>query len=344
MDLLTTVMQAMGTVLKMDSSGPAAGPHEPASMASILRLIEQSPELMQTVLPPGVRRVLANKPIGRTITTQPATSSPVTATSKVGVVKAARGMNSVGESTSDNSALAGRARRMSARSGEARFVARPAMLTRRVGTSTAASPPTAPTFTQSIGTLPPNKSVTIKFQVTVNSPFPVGVCSVTNQGTVTGNFTTVMTNSDITNIDVPPAISSCQSNISANTDPNLCTSSQSFTVTAAGCPAPTITCKDQTNVTITSPHAFPKGVTTVTCTAANGNPPDATCTFTVTVNDNQGPVFSGCTNITTNTAPGLCTAAPTFAPTATDNCDGSRPVTCNPTSGSTFNKGVTTVT
>src|SRR5207249_5905372 len=69
-----------------------------------------------------------------------------------------------------------------------------------------------------------------------------------------------------------------------------------------------------------------------------------TCSFTVTVNDNQNPTVTCPANITTNTAPGVCSQVVTYAPTATDNCPGVSAVTCSPASGSTFNKGTTTVT
>src|SRR5262249_19002656 len=72
----------------------------------------------------------------------------------------------------------------------------------------------------------------------------------------------------------------------------------------------------------------------------------ASCSFTVTVTDNQMPTLTGCpSNQTVNTATGTCSATVTYtAPTATDNCPGVGTVTCTPASGSTFQKGVTTVT
>src|SRR5207244_1799692 len=156
---------------------------------------------------------------------------------------------------------------------------------------------------------------------------------------VTGsNFTSVTIAPDTATIVKPVVLTSmCPANITKNTDANVCTAMTTFTPpTADGCPAPTVTCVPA------SGFAFPKGTTTVTCTATNGST-SAMCSFTVTVNDNQAPVLSGCTNQTINTAAGVCTATATYTPTATDNCDGSRPVMCIPASGSTFNKGVTTV-
>ncbi len=198
------------------------------------------------------------------------------------------------------------------------------------------------TVTKGIAVIPPGKTVTITFSVTIDTPFPPNVCTVTNQGSVSGsNFSTVATNAATTTVLLAPTIGACPTNITTNTDAGLCTAAVTFaTPTATGCPSPTVTCSPA------SGSAFAKGTTTVTCTATNGVSPNSTCSFTVTVNDNQGPTFAGCpTNISANTDAGLCTAAVIYvAPTATDACDGARTVTCLPASGGSFPKGVTTVT
>src|SRR5260370_28473500 len=137
-----------------------------------------------------------------------------------------------------------------------------------------------------------------------------------------------------------PVLSGC-TNQTINTAAGVCTATATYTPTA------TDNCDGSRPVTCVpaSGSTFNKGVTTVSCSASDlaGTPNTGMCTFTITVNDNQAPVLSGCTNQSLNTAPGVCTATATYAPTATDNCDGSRPVTCVPASGATFNKGVTTV-
>ena len=198
------------------------------------------------------------------------------------------------------------------------------------------------TVSKGIAIIPPGKIVTITFSVTIDTPFPPNVCTVSNQGLVSGsNFSSVATNPATTTVLLAPTIGSCPTNITTNTDAGLCTAAVTFTTpTATGCPSPTVTCSPA------SGSAFAKGTTTVTCTATNGVSPNSTCSFTVTVADNQGPTFAGCpTNISANTAAGLCTAAVTYiAPTATDACEGARTVTCLPASGSSFAKGVTTVT
>jgi hypothetical protein len=211
-----------------------------------------------------------------------------------------------------------------------------ATIARRVG---ALNPFSGETVTLSIGTIPAGKSVTIMFQVTVNTPFPNGVCNVTNQGHVTGsNFSQVDTNSDVAPINSALTIGACPANITTSTDAGVCTAVVTYTSpTAAACPAPTVTCNPA------SGSAFNKGTTTVTCTASNGSSPDQSCSFTVTVNDTEPPTVTCPSPITANTDPGLCTAVVTYAtPAGHDNCPGVT-VNCSPTSGSTFNKGVTTV-
>lgn len=90
---------------------------------------------------------------------------------------------------------------------------------------------------------------------------------------------------------------------------------------------------------------FPRGTTTVTCTASDsfGNT-SKPCSFTVTVTDQTPPAVSCPANIVKSTDPNQCSTTATYTATATDNCDGPLTPTCAPQSGSTFQKGVTTVT
>ncbi len=137
--------------------------------------------------------------------------------------------------------------------------------------------------------------------------------------------------------NTPPTIA-CPANIAQNTDPGQCTAVVTFSPTAGGTPSSSVVCIPA------SGSAFAKGVTTVNCTASNGVGSNATCSFTVTVNDAQNPTIACPTNITANTAAGQCSAAVTYTtPTAMDNCSGAT-VACVPASGSTFQKGTTTVT
>jgi uncharacterized repeat protein (TIGR01451 family) len=315
-DLLTVVMRELGTVYLQGQ------PRTPRPLRA----------LMESTLAPSVRRMpvfsviersssdvksRARQSLNAGAATTPSplkqtviTPIPAVFNSRTGVVSGSYGRN---------------ARRMSYGTSSRRVAA--------------LSPFSGETVTLNIGTIPPGKSVTIMFQVMINNPLPSGVCSVTNQGHVTGtNFSTVDTNTDVTPIAKPVTIA-CPANITTNTGPGVCTATVTYTTpTGDGCPTPTVTCNP------VSGFAFPKGTTTVTCTATNGNPPDASCTFTVTVNDNQPPTIACPANVIQSTDPGQCSAVVTYAnATATDNCPGVGTPVCTPASGSTFAKGTTTV-
>lgn len=94
-----------------------------------------------------------------------------------------------------------------------------------------------------------------------------------------------------------------------------------------------------------SGSVFPRGTTTVSCTASDsfGNT-SKPCSFTITVTDQAPPAVSCPANIVKSTDPNQCSTSATYTVTATDNCDGTVTATCAPASGSTFQKGVTTVT
>ncbi|MEJ7610664.1 MAG: HYR domain-containing protein, partial [Ferruginibacter sp.] len=133
---------------------------------------------------------------------------------------------------------------------------------------------------------------------------------------------------------------------SYNTDPGVCTSTQSFTATATdNCPGTTIA-YTVGGSPITFPYAFPKGSTTVTATATDASGRTASCNFIVNVVDNENPAITCPANITANTAPGTCSAVVTYtAPVGTDNCPGSTTTQiAGLASGSTFPKGTTTNT
>ena len=136
---------------------------------------------------------------------------------------------------------------------------------------------------------------------------------------------------------------SCPADITANTDPGVCTANVTFaaTTTVAGTPASVIYYRIG-NTAITSPRVFPLGTTTVIATALNARGYDS-CSFRVTVRDVQPPAITCPANITLPNAPGQCGAIATFSVTATDNC-GSPTVTTQPASGTFFQVGTTTVT
>jgi hypothetical protein len=81
----------------------------------------------------------------------------------------------------------------------------------------------------------------------------------------------------------------------------------------------------------------------VTCIATDAAGNKDTCQFNVNVADNSPPVVNCPANMTLNTTFGRCDATANYNVNASDNCAGAT-VVCTPPSGSSFNKGVTTVT
>ena len=103
---------------------------------------------------------------------------------------------------------------------------------------------------------------------------------------------------------------------------------------------------DPTLIVVCSPASgatFAVGTTTVNCTATDDANNQSSASFTVTVTDNTAPSLSVPGNITAE-ASAAAGAIVTFAPTATDLVTAAPVVTCEPSSGSTFAIGVTTVT
>lgn len=136
----------------------------------------------------------------------------------------------------------------------------------------------------------------------------------------------------------PPAIT-CPGNIVTNVAEDGCTQVVAFAPIASGSPMPAIRCRIG-NETITSPHLFPAGVSTVICTASNANG-STSCSFTVTVTDSEPPVITCPPDMFVSALPGEGGAVVEFdTPAVGDNCT---TVVCNPPSGSTFPLGETFV-
>ncbi|HYP53444.1 MAG TPA: HYR domain-containing protein, partial [Pyrinomonadaceae bacterium] len=210
------------------------------------------------------------------------------------------------------------------------------------------------TVSLDIGTLPATKSMTITFKVTVNNT--LNAAEISNQGQVSGtNFPAVLTDDPDTAAPNDPTVTpagspaeiTCPADITVNTDPNAFSASVSFSATATGSPNPTVECKVGATV-INSPHTFPVGTTSVQCTATNGIGAADSCSFNVTVNDNQTPVINCPANIVTTTDANSCAANVSVGtPTATDN-DPNLNVAGTRSDGQPLNapypKGTTTIT
>ncbi len=175
------------------------------------------------------------------------------------------------------------------------------------------------------------------------STFPIGVNTVTHTATdAAGNTTSC--SFTITVVDhIPPAIS-CPANITVNTAAGTCGRTVTYTA-----PVGTDNCSGVTTARtagLASGATFPVGMNTVTYTATDAAGNTASCSFTITVIDNNPPAISCPANITVNAAAGTCAQVVTYTPpVGTDNCSGVTTArTAGLASGATFPVGVNTVT
>jgi len=140
---------------------------------------------------------------------------------------------------------------------------------------------------------------------------------------------------------------SCPANITANTDPGVCSATVNpGTATATdNCDTtPTIVGTRSDNQPLNA--SYPKGTTTIHWTATDDAGNSSSCNQTVTVNDNEPPTISCPSNITKNNDPGTCGAVVTYTtPVGQDNCPGATTAqTAGLPSGSTYPVGTTTNT
>ena len=182
----------------------------------------------------------------------------------------------------------------------------------------------------------------------LSADFPVGITSISWTATDdAGNISAVCVQKIIVKDDQKPIISGCPSNITQSNDAGNCSAVVTWTE-----PTSTDNCTASESIVWTRSHlpgfTFPIGVTAVNYTAKDAAGNTQSCSFNVTVVDNEKPIISGCpTNISKSSDPGSCTALVTWTePTATDNCTapGSLVWTKSHLPGSVFPLGVTTVT
>ena len=168
------------------------------------------------------------------------------------------------------------------------------------------------------------------------STFNVGTTTVTSVATdASGNTATCSFLVKVFDNQAP--VISCPSNISQSTDAGNCTAVVTFNVTASdNCSISSVVSNPASGST------FSIGTTTVNSIATDVHGNTSTCSFSVTITDNEVPVITCSGNITQNADQGNCSAIVTFSVTATDNC-GNPTVVSSPASGSTFNVGTTTV-
>jgi hypothetical protein len=170
------------------------------------------------------------------------------------------------------------------------------------------------------------------------STFPLGTTTVSctatdsSKNSSSGSFT-------ITVQDTTPPVLNLPSNITVDA-----TSGSGAVVTFSASATDAVSGSLPATCTPSSGSAFPIGGTTVNCSATDGINPPVSGSFTVTVTDGAGPVFSNVPASLTVEANGPAGSIINYtAPTASDEVDGPAVVSCNPASGSTFSLGPHTV-
>ncbi|MFH1120176.1 MAG: Calx-beta domain-containing protein, partial [Bacteroidota bacterium] len=186
--------------------------------------------------------------------------------------------------------------------------------------------------------------------------FNVGVTTITVTVTDAANNTASCSFSVTITDNEDPTIT-CPSNITASNGAGLCSASIVVPAVTFGdnCSGPAIAWTLSGATTGSGngqigTRSFSVGITTVNYTVSDGASPanTATCSFTITISDNEAPVISGCpANITRTSGAGVCTATVSWTePTATDNCTtaGNLVWTKSHLPGSVFSAGTTNVT
>ena len=199
---------------------------------------------------------------------------------------------------------------------------------------------------------------TITLRVYNASNVLIGTCTTTPTGMASNwrahfiGFNSASTNISRIEVDGPYIVLdmltfencvsvTCPGNLTANNTAGLCNAVVNYTSSSTGTPAPAISYTFTGATTGSgsgngSGSTFNRGVTTVTLTATN-TCGTASCSFTVTVVDNQAPVINCIANIV---ACGSQVINYTN-PTATDNCSATVTQTAGLPSGSVFPVGTT---
>lgn len=173
--------------------------------------------------------------------------------------------------------------------------------------------------------------------------FPKGATPVTVTAKDECGNTTIKTFTvTVTDNEAPVVV--CSGNISVSNDAGVCGAVVNYTapVGADNCPGATTV----QVAGLAGGSLFPIGTTTNTFVVTDASGNRDTCSFTVTVTDNQAPVIACPGNIYVNNDAGICGAVVNYtAPVGTDNCPGvTTAQVAGLATGATFPVGTTTNT
>lgn len=122
----------------------------------------------------------------------------------------------------------------------------------------------------------------------------------------------------------PPVVNCPTTNLTVFTNQDLCTSSQTYTATATDNSGSVTVVYSIGGSPITFPYNFPKGTTTVNVTATDPSNNSESCSFDVTVVDNQPPAITCPGPVSAFADIGYCdaTGVSLGTPVTSDNCTG----------------------
>ncbi|MBI4470930.1 MAG: HYR domain-containing protein [Acidobacteria bacterium] len=168
------------------------------------------------------------------------------------------------------------------------------------------------------------------------SSFTIGLTTVTcTASDSSGN--TASCSFTITVNDAEAPVMTCPANIVLSAAPNQCSSVATYELptTTDNCPGVVVSCAP------TSGSMFNQGTTTVTCSAMDASGNTTSCSFNVTVIDDQNPIITCPSNQTATSSSGPVPVNYP-SPVVSDNCPGVT-ASCTPPSGANFPLGMTTV-
>lgn len=197
----------------------------------------------------------------------------------------------------------------------------------------------APTATDNC----PGVSVGLVSGPTSGDLLMVGDYTVTYLATdAAGNTDQCSFNITISEVSLP--VFDCPVDFSVPADPGGCTATVTFAAPTATDPCSSVMVTQ--TVGPASGSIFPAGSTTIEFTAEDEFGNTETCSFDITVVDDENPTITCPENISVNTDPSTCGASVTYdPPMANDNCGiASINLLSGLSSGSLFSVGITTVT
>ena len=187
-----------------------------------------------------------------------------------------------------------------------------------------------------------NQTTTLVAGGNNGSAFGLGLTNVTYLTTDTSGLTSDCTFTVLVRDIEAPRIT-CPSNVTVNNTPLMCAANVTYAAPSTQDNCVTVT---TARIGTASGGSFPVGGSLVSYTVTDGSHNNASCSFAVTVNDDERPRITCPNSIVTGTDAHVCSAVVTYsAPVGVDNCPGAHTnQTAGYGSGHNYSLGQTTNT